>query len=162
MNGPVLPALMSLAARVVLAVLMLALVAAIASGSHSTQLRPTAEASISAAPQLPTGELLPAITGAPAVTSAGSLAYADPGFGRWYLALPEPIGTVAVVCGPAACVTRTSTDYGPDQRKHPERIADLSARDFSRVCGVPLSFGLCPGTYTILSRPRATLPPTDQ
>jgi hypothetical protein len=47
-----------------------------------------------------------------------------------------------------------STDAGPDlflQRKG--RIGDLSSVDFLVVCGVPLSYGLCQGTYTLIRRP---------
>ena len=103
----------------------------------------------------------PPLTGTPAdFTSQGSIAWAAPKYGPLYLALPEPRGTVARICGPADCVTRTSTDYGPDQRIYPDRIADVSARDFPAICGVPLSFGRCPGSVTILSRPK--LPETDQ
>jgi hypothetical protein len=101
-------------------------------------------------------------TGTPAdVTYQGTIAYADPKYGPLYLALPEPRGTVARICGPAGCVTRTSTDYGPDQRVHPDRIADVSSTDFVTICGVPLEFGLCPGSVTIERRPSVTLPPTD-
>lgn len=83
-------------------------------------------------------------------------------------------GTVATICGAGGCVTRRSTDYGPDQRVHPNRIADLSAADFVFVCGLPLSAGLCKGTVEIEppvheaddrmraeDQPRMTLPPTD-
>jgi len=41
-----------------------------------------------------------------------------------------------------ACITRTVNDYGPSAKAFPERIVDLSARDFTRVCG-PLSMGVC-------------------
>jgi hypothetical protein len=111
--------------------------------------------------------------GAPTRLTAGKLSYVSARYGPEYLALPEPRGTVATVCGPADCVTRRSTDYGPDQRVHPDRIADLSAADFVRVCGVPLSAGLCDGTVELEppvspddDRMRQedagpTLPPTD-
>lgn len=92
-----------------------------------------------------------------AVTFEGTLSWVAPSYGTRYLALPQPRGTRARICGPADCVTRISTDYGPDQRANPDRIADLSVADWSRVCGVPLSFGLCPGTVTL-----AGLPATDQ
>lgn len=95
-------------------------------------------------------------------TEQGTLSFVDRSYGPLYLAIPEPRGTIATICGPAACVTRASTDYGPDQRVHPDRIADLSAVDFETVCGVSTSFGLCPGSVTILRRPGLlTLPPTD-
>ncbi|MBI3978669.1 MAG: hypothetical protein HY331_10845 [Chloroflexi bacterium] len=94
-------------------------------------------------------------------TYQGTIAYADPSYGPLYLALPEPRGTVATICGPADCVTRTSTDVGPDlEMQRAGRIADVSARDFETICGVPLRYGLCSGTVTIERRPRVTLPPT--
>jgi hypothetical protein len=107
------------------------------------------------------------------VLLGGTLSYVDAKYGPEYLALPFPRGTVAEICGPGDCVTRRSTDYGPDQRVHPGRIADLSAADFVRVCGVPLSAGLCRGTVELEppvneadDRMRQedagpTLPPTD-
>jgi hypothetical protein len=90
----------------------------------------------------PTGEVGTVLIG-------GTLSYVDAKYGPDYLALPFPRGTVAEICGPADCVTRRSTDYGPDQRVHPDRIADLSAADFVRVCGVPLSAGLCRGSVEL-------------
>lgn len=94
----------------------------------------------------------------------GYISHVGRGFPLNYLALPvndsrRPL-TVRL-CGPADCVTLTQTDYGPDQRIHPDRIADVSAAMFERICGVPASFGLCNGTWTPVSRPRVTLPPTD-
>ena len=62
--------------------------------------------------------------------------------GAGYLAARLPRGTRLRVCGPLACVTRTVNDYGPSAKAFPERIVDLSARDFTRVCG-PLSMGVC-------------------
>jgi hypothetical protein len=53
-----------------------------------------------------------------------------------------PRGTHVRICGPLDCVRRTVNDYGPSKRLHPDRVADLSARDFTRTCG-PLSMGLC-------------------
>ena len=111
----------------------------------------------------PSGEVAPGgqFTGTPAdVTYSGTIAYADESYGALYLALPEPRGTLATICGPRDCITRTSTDYGPDQRVHPDRIADVSSVDFEAICG-ELRFGTCPGSVTIERRPRLTLPPTD-
>lgn len=95
------------------------------------------------------------------VAFQGILAYADPAYGPLYLALREPRGTVVEICGPADCLTRTSTDFGPVLPLwQAGRIADVSAADFPRICGVPLRFGLCPGSYLVLKRPRIALPNT--
>jgi hypothetical protein len=97
-----------------------------------------------------------------AVTWTGKLGYALPSHGSRYLAIRWPRGTVATLCGPADCVTRTSTDFGPVRSLwEAGRLADLSAVDWQRVCGAPLRFGLCSGTLLIVSRPRA-LPETDE
>jgi hypothetical protein len=93
----------------------------------------------------PTGEVGTALIG-------GTLSYVSPRFGPEYLALPFPQGTVATICA-VECVTRRSTDFGPDQRVHPNRIADLSAADFERVCGFTpaerVARGLCKGTVEL-------------
>ncbi len=116
----------------------------------------------SGAPQ-PTSVVGSALTGTPNdVTWQGTISYVSASYGPRYLALPLPRGTVARICGPAACLTRTSTDYGPDQRVHPDRIADVSAADFETLSGVPLSFGLFPGSVTIERKGGPQLPPTDQ
>lgn len=108
----------------------------------------------------PTAAIGSAMTGtAASVTYEGTLSYVGARFGSRYLALPEKVGTRARICGPSACISRVSTDFGPDQRVHPDRIADLSAHDFLLVCGVPLSFGLCPGTVTLAG---SSLPETDK
>jgi hypothetical protein len=85
-------------------------------------------------------------------TRSGIWSYADPSHGPLYLAIPEGRGWRVTVCGPLACLERTSTDAGPDlflQRKG--RIGDLSWRDFLAVCG-PLSRGICDGSYAIGGR----------
>jgi hypothetical protein len=121
------------------------------------------------------GPSAPATSGIGTALMGGTLSYVDPSYGPLYLALPFPRGTVATVCGPADCVLRRSTDFGPDQRIHPDRIADLSARDWMVVCGQPLSAGLCAGTVELEppiapaddrmriedGGPVFTLPPTD-
>jgi len=91
-------------------------------------------------------------------TRSGTWAYANPSHGSDYLAIPEGPRWRVTVCGPLACLERTSNDAGPDlflQRKG--RIGDLSSGDFMVVCG-PLSRGLCDGWYTIQGR---ALPETD-
>lgn len=70
------------------------------------------------------------------------------GYGRDYLALPWGRGIRATICGPGGCWTGVSTDVGPDQRVHPDRVADLSPEVFEQVCGVPRSYGLCQVTVT--------------
>jgi hypothetical protein len=97
---------------------------------------------------------------ASAVSYTGKLGYALPSHGSRYLAIRWPRGTVATLCGPADCVTRVSTDFGPVRSLwEAGRLADLSAVDWQRVCGVDLRYGLCQGTLLIVSRPRA-LPET--
>lgn len=125
----------------------------------------------SVAPVRPGGNPQP--TGAVgAALIGGVLSYVAPRYGPEYLALPFPRGTVAEICGPADCVLRRSTDFGPDQRVHPDRIADLSAADWQVVCGLPLSRGTCRGTVELeppvdpsddrmRQEDQATLPPTD-
>lgn len=85
----------------------------------------------------------PAITEPPAV-EGGIASFVDPVFGPRYLALPEGPGHRVRICGPAGCVTRISTDAGPDLAMQREgRIADLSFADFRRVCGCyPWAVGL--------------------
>jgi hypothetical protein len=62
----------------------------------------------------------------------------------------------------ATCVTLRQTDFGPSQRLHPDRIADLHPRTWEKVCGLPARYGLCPGSWTaVVERgARPTLPPT--
>ncbi|MDP2622287.1 MAG: hypothetical protein Q8Q29_00615 [Actinomycetota bacterium] len=89
-------------------------------------------------------------------------AFADPSYGPRYLAIPEGPGWKIRVCGPAACFDRVSTDAGPELFLQREgRLGDVSAADFPRICGVPISYGLCPGTLTIEGRAqRIKLPET--
>lgn len=82
-----------------------------------------------------------------AVTREGIASWVG-GYGRDYLALPWGRGIRATICGPGGCWTGISTDVGPDQRVHPDRVADLSPEVFELVCGVPRSYGLCPVTVT--------------
>jgi hypothetical protein len=63
------------------------------------------------------------------------------------LALPEHRwgrpGIRVQVCGPAGCITRTSTDAGPSlEMQRAGRVVDLARNDFERVCGCPWSVGL--------------------
>ena len=73
---------------------------------------------------------------------SGVASWVRASLGAGYLAARLPRGTRLRVCGPLACITRTVNDYGPSVKAFPERIVDLSARDFTRVCG-PLSMGVC-------------------
>lgn len=92
----------------------------------------------------------------------GIASFMDPSYGADYLALPEGPGHTVTICGPAACVTRVSTDAGPDkamQRKG--RVADLSFHDFKIVCGCdPWQKGLVKVTVEY-GGTQATIPPTD-
>ena len=91
----------------------------------------------------------------------GKASWVRASLGSRYLALREPRGTVATVCGAGGCVTRVVTDFGPSKRVHPDRVADLSAADFVKVCGEPLSVGTCPVTVTLDAEPNVPLPQTD-
>jgi hypothetical protein len=74
------------------------------------------------------------------------------GFGRSYLALPEGPGHRVRICA-RACWTMTSTDAGPSkamQREPYNRVADLNDWAWSKVCGIPLSRGLCSVEVTYL------------
>ena len=110
----------------------------------------------------PTAGIGSVLTGtASDVTRQGTWAYAKPSHGPRYLAIPEGRGWLVMVCGPADCFLRVSTDAGPVlSLQRAGRIGDLSAVDFERACGVSTSFGLCSGSYTIQRRPSVTLPPT--
>lgn len=98
---------------------------------------------------------------------AGRASWVAYSYGDRYLALPRsPRGTRVRVCGTAGCVIRTSNDVGPDQSVHPDRIADLSRRDFETVSGLSTpEHGTALVTVEFLDRveaaPGATLPPTD-
>jgi hypothetical protein len=98
---------------------------------------------------------------------SGTASHVGTRFGRRYLALPEHRwgrpGITVRICGPAACVTRTSTDAGPDRAMQRRgRVADLNAWDFVRVCGCSASRGLVRVTVTYdLDAVRSTLPPTE-
>ena len=83
-------------------------------------------------------------------TRSGVISHMGSGYPDSYLALPIGRGHTVRLCGPAACRTMTSNDVGPDQRVHPDRIADVSARVFEELCGVPASAGLCRGSWTLV------------
>jgi hypothetical protein len=75
-----------------------------------------------------------------------------PGWAGW-TAIPEGPGYRIRVCGPSDCAELTTTDTGPDQRIHPERVVDLDVPTFEDVCGVPWRMGACPVSVTILRLP---------
>lgn len=91
----------------------------------------------------------------------GTASFMAPKYGPDYLALPDGPGHRVTICGPAACITRTSTDAGPDKAmQRAGRVADLSFRDFGIVCGCdPWTVGLV--RVTVSRETLATLPPTD-
>lgn len=94
----------------------------------------------------------------------GKASWVRASLGPRYLALPNTKrGTRVRICGEAACVVRTQTDVGPNQKVHPDRIADLSRRDFEKVTGLSTpEHGTAVVTVEYLGRgPKATLPPTD-
>ena len=103
-------------------------------------------------------------TNAPAnVSMAGSISgnagWAVPSLGASYLAVRLPRGTVVTVCGPGACWTTRTTDYGPSSKIVPPRVADIAVGQWQRVCGLPSSRGLCRVTILVGGLPIA--PATD-
>ena len=97
---------------------------------------------------------------------SGTASHVGTQFGRRYLALPEHRwgrpGIHVRICGDGGCVTRTSTDAGPDlAMQRAGRVADLNAWDFATVCGCPASRGLTHVTIEYLDRaPAVRLPDT--
>lgn len=97
-----------------------------------------------------------------AVTWTGTINYANAKWGRFYLAIPAGKGVTVEICGPAGCVTRTSTDAGPDlARQRAGKIADLNITDWLAISGVPLKYGGFSGTVLVLKRHVPKLPETD-
>lgn len=76
------------------------------------------------------------------------------GIASWYdngtTAMRWPRGAHVRICGPATCLTRVVTDWGPDVRVYPDRVVDLMPADFVRVCGCTLRIGLTTVTVEIL------------
>ncbi len=84
------------------------------------------------------------------LVATGIASNMGPGFGPTYLALPQGRGWIARICGPAACITRVSTDVGPEAWTH--RVADLNVTDFERVCGCSWRMGLTTVTVVLEGR----------
>jgi len=64
-----------------------------------------------------------------------------------YTAMRLPRGTIVVICGKAACIERTITDYGPAASTG--RVIDLYKPDFVLVCGCGSGAGLTTVTIRI-------------
>jgi hypothetical protein len=64
-----------------------------------------------------------------------------------YTAMRLPRGTIVVICGKAACIERTITDYGPAASTG--RVIDLYKPDFVTVCGCGSGAGLTTVTIRI-------------
>jgi hypothetical protein len=65
----------------------------------------------------------------------GKASFVGPSYGSRYLALPEGPGVTVTICHASRCVTRRSTDAGPDRAmQRAGRVADLSWADFRRLC----------------------------
>ena len=107
------------------------------------------------------GLLLALAPAAPAqgTTLRGEASWVRASLGSAYLAARLPLGTSVPVCGPRACTTGIDMDWGPNRKRHPERIVDLSRRRFARICGDPVALGVCDVTLTILGA--IGLPETD-
>jgi hypothetical protein len=88
----------------------------------------------------------------------GTASHVPASWGDSYLALPEhkwgQRGLLVTVCG-VDCVTRRSTDAGPDLAMQRQgRVVDLSWADFVKVCGVAEGEpdpGLCDVTVEYLA-----------
>jgi hypothetical protein len=52
-----------------------------------------------------------------------------------YTAMRLPRGTIIRICGPAGCIDRVVSDYGPVAGSN--RIVDLYRPDFFAICGCP-------------------------
>jgi hypothetical protein len=94
----------------------------------------------------------------------GTASHVGTQFGPDYLALPEhqwgEPGLLVKICGDGGCITRRSTDAGPDlAMQRAGRVADLNAWDFETVCGCDASTGLTHVTVEYLGE--IVLPATD-
>ena len=62
--------------------------------------------------------------------------YTISGYATFYdngtTAMRLPRGTIVRICGPAGCLERTVTDYGPIKTT---RVVDMYRPDFFRICG---------------------------
>jgi hypothetical protein len=56
-------------------------------------------------------------------------------YNRGTTAMRLPPGTTVIICGRGGCLERVVSDYGPSAGT--DRIADLYAPDFFRICGCP-------------------------
>ncbi len=74
------------------------------------------------------------------------------GLASWYdngtTAMRLPRGTRVKICGPAGCVTRTISDWGPAKRLG-NRVVDLTPADFRRITGKSLGAGLAEVTVYV-------------
>ena len=74
------------------------------------------------------------------------------GLASWYdngtTAMRLPRGTHIKVCGPAGCVTRTVSDWGPAKWLG-NRVIDLTPADFRRITGKSLGAGLAKVTVYV-------------
>jgi hypothetical protein len=65
----------------------------------------------------------------------GIASYVGRSYGSRYLALPGGPGIRVTVCSRGRCISRTSTDAGPDlERQRAGLVADLSWADFRYLC----------------------------
>lgn len=128
---------------------------------HDEALVPLSSSETPGRTRIPEPAPLPtAVTAATAAagTISGLASFVAPAYGARYLALPAGRGVGVQICGPVACVVRTSTDAGPDKAmQRAGRVADLSFRDFAIICGCdPWAVGLVRVVVTPIPAP----PPT--
>lgn len=89
----------------------------------------------------------------------GVISHMGPGFADDYLAIPlHTKGSLYRVCA-KRCVTLRQNDYGPNQRIHPDRIADVSVSTFEWICNCDASRGVVRGEWTLVTVDE--LPATD-
>lgn len=90
----------------------------------------------------------------------GTITHMGAGYPASYLALPIGAGHRVRICGPARCLTLTSTDAGPDRAMlQAGRIADVSVQTFESLCGCPSSRGTFQGSWKLVG-PSIPLPET--
>lgn len=108
--------------------------------------------------------LLALSASAPTISAAdpyreGVISHMGAGFPDDYLAIPAHTkGSLYRICA-KRCVTLRQNDYGPNQRIHPDRIADVSVATFRYICDCSESAGLVRGSFTRITADE--LPATD-
>jgi hypothetical protein len=96
------------------------------------------------------------------VAFSGYAGWASSSLGSRYLAMRLPRGTRVRLCGPAACWTTRTTDFGPSSLIRPPRVADVAVGQWERIAGLGRRYGLTWVRVIVLDDgPGPTAPPTD-